>query len=75
MACHVGEFAVDDGVAEAVSRVVVGWFDAKGVGERPECGPAAEEFLGKPPLVFHPWAFAGRVLRWVRPGSDTRFGG
>src|SRR5439155_20589239 len=57
-----GELAVDDGAAEAAFGVVVGWLDAVGVGEGPECGPAVEEVVGELAVVLRPRAFPGGVL-------------
>src|SRR5438876_2971671 len=42
--------------------MVVGWLDAVGVGEGPECGPAVEEVLGELAVVLRPRAFPGGVL-------------
>src|SRR5713226_8853539 len=56
------ELAVDDGAAEAAFGVVVGRFDAVGVGEGPEGGPALEEVAREVAVVLGARAFAGGVL-------------
>src|SRR6266568_1490659 len=56
------EFAVDDGAAEAALGMVVGRFDAVGVGEGPEGGPALEEVSREVAVVLGARAFAGGLL-------------
>src|SRR5207249_9766353 len=55
--------AVDDGAAEAAFGVVVGRFDAVGVGECPECGPALEQVARVVAVVLGARALAGGVLK------------
>src|SRR5207247_9423655 len=50
------------GAAEAAFGVVVGRFDALGVGEGRERGPAVEEVVGELSVVLRSRALAGRVL-------------
>jgi hypothetical protein len=56
------ELAVDDGAAEAAFGVVVGWLDARGVGEGPERGPTVEEVPGELPVVLGSRALARCVF-------------
>ena len=70
------ELAVDDGAAEAAFGVVVGRFDAFGVAEGREGGPAFEEVARELPVVLGLGALAGGVLEldaelgleWRDPG-------
>jgi hypothetical protein len=56
------EFAVDDGAAEAALDMVVGRFDAVGVGEGRGGGPALEEVAGEVAVVLGARAPPGGVL-------------
>ena len=57
-----GELAVDEGAAQAVFGVVVGWLDAVGVGEGPERRPVFEQVVGEEAVVLGLGALADGLL-------------